>query len=390
MYRGDKWIPRMHSNIQLFNSDNIDTLNWPNNEDGRYAEKFLVPLVKKGISHFIDNIHADIFVLKFDQNIFPIVVSHENYSNSWVCSPYAHYVSYGKEASGLVKNPLFAKFVKNLMEGFGRISQLNKMNSIVYVNNWMFSTDLYPGNIRQDHIHHMVEFLTQSFPGHTLVWRSLNQITNPILMESLENKGFHLIASRYVFITDTKNQSIFKTRILKSDLKLWKEHAHKIFDEEALSLEDCAQLMKLYHKLYVIQHSQLQPQFNHEYFKMLFKNKLLRFKVFKEEGIIKGVAGYYNRNQVMMCPIFGYEKNNQESNLVYRLLNTALLLEAQKEGFLFNQSAGASFFKSIRRAEGCLEYNAFYTKHLPVHRKLFWSALKFLMNRVGAKFMEKY
>lgn len=79
--------------------------------------KIFSPFSEKGISHFIDNIHADIFVLKFDQNIFPIVVSHENYSNSWVCSPYAHYVSYGKEASGLVK----IRFLQNLSKFDGRL-----------------------------------------------------------------------------------------------------------------------------------------------------------------------------------------------------------------------------------------------------------------------------
>lgn len=380
----------MYSDIQLYDRENIESLAWPQTVDGSYAENFLAPLVKHGISYFIDNIQAEIFVLRVNDFIFPLVVVTENYSNSWVCSPYAHYISYGQESSDIVGNALFSKILKQLMGGFGALSRSHKMNSVVYVNNWMFSTDLYPEGLRSEHIRLIVNFLTNRFPSHAIILRSLNSITTPSLLNDLKENAFHLIASRYVFVTDAKNESVFKTRILKSDLKLWKESSYQIVDGNELQIDECSKLMDLYRDLYVVQHSHLQPQFNHEYFKLLFSKGLLNFKVLKANGEIKGVAGFYKRNQVMMCPIFGYAKNNQESNLIYRLLNTALLLEAQKENLLFNQSAGAAFFKSIRRAQGCLEYVAIYTNHLPLRRKLFWSMLKFFINRVGAKFMEKY
>lgn len=380
----------MNSEIELYDSKNIDTLAWPSTVDGLYAEKFLLPMVKKGVSHFIDNIDAHVHVLKVKNLIFPVIVATENYSNSWVCSPYAHYIAYGKESVGIVGNRFLSRCLKNLLTGLGRMSQSSKMNSVVYVNNWMFSTDLYPEEISSEQIEAIVKLLTNRFPQHALVLRSLNGITTPSLLQTLPKNGFHLIASRYVFITDAKNEAIFKTRILKSDLKLWKENSYQIVDENELLADECDQLLELYRKLYIFQHSHLQPQFNCNYFKMLFDKQLLHFKVLKADGVIKGVAGYYKRNHVMMCPIFGYEKNSSESNVVYRLLNTALLLEAQKEGLLFNQSAGAAFFKSVRRAEGCLEYIAVYTSHLPAYRKLFWSTLKFFINKVGSKYMKKY
>lgn len=379
-----------NSEIQLYHSKNIDTLIWPDTVDGRYAENFLLPLVKKGISHYIDNIDAEAYILKIDDLVFPIIVSTENYSNSWVCSPYAHYISYGRESTGIVGNAFLSLCIKNLIVGLGTMSRLSKMNSVVYVNNWMFSTDLYPEGVCSQHIDSILSLLIQHFPRHTIVLRSLNKLTTDGLMNSLKNAGFHLMASRYVFVTDAKKDNIFKTRILKSDLKLWKEHPYQILNEDELHVDECAQLLDLYRQLYVVQHSHLQPQFNEKYVKMLFERRLLKFKVLKSKGVIKGFAGYYKRNHVMMCPIFGYEKNERESNVIYRLLNTALLLEAKKEGLLFNQSAGAAFFKSIRRAEGCLEYIAIYTNHLPVYRKLFWSILKFFINKVGSKFMEKY
>lgn len=380
----------MNSSVQLYDKINIDTISWPSSEDADYAKDFLMPILKNGISHYVKNIDVDVFVLKVDHLILPVIVSTENYSNSWVCSPYAHYISYGKESVNILGHALLSRIMKKVMDGLGKMSRSGRMNSVVYVNNWMFSTDLYPEGLNSEQIESIVKLLKSRFPQHAIILRSLNSITTPHLINSVTKRGFHLIASRYVFVTDAKNDAVFTTRILKSDLKLWKENTYQILSENELQVEECQHLLEMYHKLYVVQHSHLQPQFNYAYFKMLFDQRLMKFKVLKFDGEIKGFAGYYKRNNVMMCPLFGYEKNSSESNVVYRLLNTALLLEAKKEGLLFNQSAGAAFFKSIRRAEGCLEYIAIYTKHLPAFRKLFWSTLKFFINKVGSKYMKKY
>lgn len=380
----------MSSQIQLFDAKNIDEISWPHTEDAQYAQKFFVPFVKNGISNYIQNIDAKPYLLKVNDHIFPLIVSSENYSNSWVCSPYAHYISYGKQYLSIIDHPVLARLMKNFIHGIEKLSRWTKMNSVVYVNNWMFSTDLYPEGLEQAEVKAVYDFLTQHFPQHAIIMRSLNAITTPDLMKSLSKEGFHLIASRYVFISDANKDSLFKTRILKSDLKLWKETPYQILDEQDLDAEDCKKLLDLHWNLYVVQHSQLQPQYTYDYFKMLLERGLLKFKVLKSQGHIKGVAGYYKRGKVMMCPIFGYEKNQPESNGIYRLLNTALLLEAQKKGLLFNQSAGAAFFKSVRRAEGSLEYMAVFTKHLPAYRKFFWTTLKFFINKIGSKYMQKY
>jgi hypothetical protein len=380
----------MTDEVELYDSNNVDSLAWPDTEDCRHAKKLLVPLLKKGVSKFIDNINAETYALKAGEFVFPVLATTENYTNSWVCSPYAHYISYGKESVGIVGNVFLSKIIMYLIEGLGKLSRLGKMNSVVYVNNWMYSTDLYPDALRPELIKSIVQLLKKRFPRHAIIFRSLNGLTTPQWMDTLPKQGFQLIASRYVFVTDGKNESIYKTRILKSDLKLFKEHPYQLVDETDLHVDECQHLKNLYHQLYVIQHSHLQPQFNQNYFRLLFETRLLRFKVLKSDGVIKGVAGYYHRNNVMVCSIFGYEKNSSESNVIYRLLNTALLLEARKNGLLFNQSAGAAFFKSVRRAEGCLEYMAIYNKHLPAYRQIFWSTLKLFINKVGSKYMEKY
>ncbi len=379
-------------NIQakLYDSKNIDELEWPETTEGQYAKKFLTPLVKNGISHYVKNIHADIYVLKVKELVFPITVVTENYSNSWVCSPYSHYISYGKEFANIVGSPFLTKIAKSMLDFLGKLGKFGKINSVAYVNNWMFSVDLYPEEIKGEQIDAIIKTLTLFFPEHAIIFRSLNNLTTPNLIKLLEEKNFDLICSRYVYVTDTKKESIFKTRILKSDLRLWENNPFKIYNETDLKEEEYEQLLDLYLKLYVSKHSSLQPQFNIDYFKLFFEKKLMQFKVLKYNGDIKGVAGYCKRGNGMICPIFGFQKNAPDSNKVYRLLNLALLMEAQKEKLLFNQSAGAAAFKSIRRAEGCLEYIAVYTHHLPTKQKLFWPLLKMFFNKVASKYMKNY
>ena len=70
--------------------------------------------------------------------------------------------------------------------------------------------------------------------------------------------------------------------------------------------------------------------------------------------------------------------------------NTALLLEFQKNARFFNQSSGASFYKSIRREEGVIEYMAIYSRHLKAKQKMTWSVLKHCMNKIGVHYMKRF
>lgn len=57
---------------------------------------------------------------------------------------------------------------------------------------------------------------------------------------------------------------------------------------------------------------------------------------------------------------------------------------------LLNQSAGASSYKKLRRAEEKIEYLAVYHRHLPFLRRLCWNTLAFAMNKLGVPLMRRY
>jgi hypothetical protein len=209
-------------------------------------------------------------------------------------------------------------------------------------------------------------------------------------MQRLKEQNFHCIASRQIYVSDPRDASLFRTRILKSDLKLWKESPFEIVDTTELSRRELGELLKLYNLLYITQHTELQPQINLDFMELLLQKKVLQFKIVKLDGIIKGAAGYIERNGLLFCPFFGYDKEDEQHSTLYRTLSTALLLEAQKRNVRFHQSAGASFYKTIRRAQSSLEFMAVYTEHLPYRQKWIWKTLQRLVNRVAPTYMKKY
>src|SRR5688572_14191534 len=84
--------------VCLFDQTNIDQLPWPENEDGEYAKRSLTPLIKNGISYYVDNIDTIMIALTIDDIVLPITINNREYTNSYVCSPYAHYILYAYES----------------------------------------------------------------------------------------------------------------------------------------------------------------------------------------------------------------------------------------------------------------------------------------------------
>lgn len=374
----------------IFDSKNIDQLVWPTSSDGDYARKFLVPLVKNGVSRYIENIDAEMKVLKINNKVFPLVVTNNSYDTSYVCSPYGYYISYACESLHLVETKWLKSFTKNALQGFGRLLKAANINRVVYVNNWLFSTDLYPDEFTAGEVQEILKMLKAHFPNHAILFRSINPYTNGISLKALKENSFDTIASRQVFLTDTKNEEVFKTRIFKSDLKLMRESAYQILDETELSEADYERVLELYQRLYIQKHSTLNPQINLTFLKLMIKEGLLQFKVLKKENKIDGVVGYYSRNGLMISPFFGYEDAAENSNQLYRLLSTALSLAAKEKKEVLHQSSGASFYKKVRRAESHMEYLAVYAKHLSYKEKISWKVLKHTMNTIAIPFMQKY
>lgn len=374
--------------ISLYDKTNIDDLQWPDNEDGQYAKKFLLPLIKEGCLKYFDNISTDIKILKIENLILPITINNAEYDNSYVCSPFSYFIKSAVLYADIIKNPLLHKIVKGLFWGLSKLFKALKFNKVVIINNWLISTNLIP-RMDPEYFTLITQFLQNQFPAHALIFRSVNPRTNEAYYEALKNSNYRMIAARQIFFTDTQKEHIFESRLFKSDLKLLQSSEYEIIDSGQLTKDEAARMLELYREIYICKYS-LHPQLNLNYVQWALNAQILKFKAIKKDGMIDGIAGYVCRNGIMTCPFFGYDKTKPQQDGLYRILSTILMLEAKQNHWLFHQSAGASTYKKIRKATDCIEYTAVYDKHLSLTRKLPWFFIKAIFNSVGIFYMKKY
>lgn len=378
-----------YNKIELYNSDNIDQLVWPKTKEGDFAKKMLFPLIKNGVQPYFDNVKTTMMAIKIDDFVLPITVNLSEIDNSYVCSFYSYYIGCALDNVDAIKNKFLQKSVILFIKLFGKILKRGKIDKVVAVDNWLFSTNLHP-KLGRDQIIAVRQFIEKQFPDYAIAFRSINSIDPNLPIQSFKNTQFDLIASRQIYITDSKNKEIFETRIFKSDVKLLDKTDYQLGELETHSEDDLSKMLSLYKALYLDKHSTISPQLTKKYVKLLVDENVLKFKTLKKNNSIDGIVGYYSAYGTMNSPFFGYDTNLPQQIGLYRLLSTVLSLEAKNGEELFHQSSGASFYKSVRRATPDIEYNAVYTKHLSLSRRFYWKTLKVIMNDFGIYWMKKY
>jgi len=373
---------------KVFDRENIHLLPWPKNELGSYAKQFLVPFIQKGPNQYISNIQTNLSVVLIDDLVLPITVNDAEYDNSFTCSPYTHYISCALEYLDHIQTIGLKNTLKPLINSLSPILIKGQVNKVVTVNNWLMTTNLYP-SISEKQISTLTEFLKNRFSDHAILFRSINNFNNDSIYQSLISNDFDLIANRQVFFVDAKQQDSFKSRMFKSDLKVLEKTEYQLNESHEITIDDVPRILELYNALYLEKHSKLSPHLTLKFIELVLTNNLLSFKAFRKNGVIDAVVGYFSIENQITSPLFGYDIQKPQELGLYRLISTILALEAKKTGALLNQSAGASSFKKLRRASGCIEYLAVNTTHLPYTRIFPWKMLKMIDNHLGIALMQR-
>ena len=115
--------------VTLFDRTTIDSLQWLTEPNSEKLKGFLDPLVKNGVKGYIDNVDADVYALQVESITLPVVVVNDNYTNSYVCSLYGHYISQALETD-LITNKFLKKISRGFSKGLGKVSRKAKINSV--------------------------------------------------------------------------------------------------------------------------------------------------------------------------------------------------------------------------------------------------------------------
>ncbi|TAF35269.1 MAG: hypothetical protein EAZ57_01105 [Cytophagales bacterium] len=371
--------------------------DWIKHKGTNAALQFILPFVEGKSRALIENVEAEVKLLLLDEVFMPLVFGNEAFQerNSFVCSPMAHYVHYAKieldvEMADKTLLIAFAKPFLNLLGNLGRFCQFEK---VVYINNWLLTTNLYPTLTAEDY-EKIKCFLLKQYPDRALVFRSVNVLLNQSVFESLLSLGFKPVLSRQVYITDVRDGNFRQNSNYKKDLKLKRKLSFYEWEDlkSPVSAEDLTRIHTLYRKLYIAKYSVYNPDLSPEYILNSLKSGFLSCHILRnrqESNRIDAVIGYYAREGVMTTPFAGYDLEQPKAYGLYRLLTLKITEESEKQKLILNRSSGASGYKRLRGAKPVMEYNMVFDQHLSWRRRLIWRVFRGLSKYIVIPIMQK-
>lgn len=376
--------------VRVHESTSIDAAN-TNDNAARYVRNFHVSEDKR----LIANVSTRMALLSIGQESFPMSINHgqEELVNSYVVSPSTAYCEYAKDELIRLDRPWITYPLILLTNGIGLLLTWARVDKIVFVNNWLLSTNLYPTGWKGTHLGAVTHTLTRNFPAHAHGFRSLNQFSNGELLKQFVEKKYLQVPSRQVYLFDGRQgpkSSFLKHHNCQVDAKLLEDGAYLIADGRQLTTQDFNRIEALYNQLYLDKYSYLNPQFSAQWMQQGQQEGWLDFRVLKNaEGVIEGAVGWFANEEILTAPIVGYNTALPQKCGLYRLLTQLCLQQAAKDRKILNFSSGAAHFKRLRGGQPYIEYSMVHIAHLPFHQRAVWRLLSFLLNNIGVPLMRK-
>ncbi|WP_175638968.1 hypothetical protein [Metabacillus schmidteae] len=364
--------------MKLYDRSMIDDIDWETKKDGGMIKHYFEPLMKHGSTYFMRNVKTDLFLIEIDDLLLPLTVNNKEFNNSYVTSPYTHYISYAKEELWELKNPILEKIFSPMIDILGGLLRNSNVNKVVIVNNWLLSTNLMGPLLTKSQLERLTRFITSTFPHYTILFRSMTELLHHQFLETMDHVGYQKIMSRAIYLFDhpftlTKKQK----KTLQQDKRLFEKYHYYVREP---GVDDIAHIQKLYNNLYIDKYSRHNPQFTKEFFEHAINHKFLRFSLICQGEAVKGVIGYWVREGVLTTPILGYTTNSDKKEGLYRVLSYLITENILQKNYVGHRSAGAGGFKRMRGSVQHIEYTYFFQMHLPFHKRLAWSFLKAIMS----------
>jgi len=385
----------MDVRIKFYDRSDLEELDWEQYQDGPYYQNLFALLIEKGSLHFIRNVNNEIGILAIENRLYPIVVGNRERipQRSYVASLYSQYVSYGKREIELeFRQPILRFLGKALLTAIAKAFSFSNLDEVVFVNNWLLSTNLYPKEIPLSHLRLLQSFLKEKFPTKAICFRSLNPMLNQKLIEDLEGLGFEKVFSRKVFLASTEAPRDYrKKRNFGHDLKLWQKSKAQLKWSKLSqpTEEELKRIQALYQELYLGKYAQLNPNFSLDFFRHMISNAVLTVYVLKEADEIIAVLGYFLFAGVQTASVIGYDSSFPQKKGLYRLISLKIVELAEENQAVIHASSGVSAFKASRGLKAYWEYNLIDCSGVKKREKRSWKALKVLANDITIPLMKK-
>lgn len=379
----------MTPTVRRYTRANLAALDWPATPDGDYARRYLTPFILEGPERYLANVHhTEMQAVRVDDVVLPLTLSEYHPDNSYVCSPYTHYITYGQEEFRTLGNPAAEALLRALFRPLGAWFRRAAFDRVAFVNNWLLSTNLYPA-LRPAAAVAVLEHLAAAFPDRAILFRSLDTASNPELCAALRARGCRLTFSRQVYYQDVQAPEVQRKQQFRFDRKLLERTPYQVVAGRDLPAGSEARIVDLYNALYLRKYSLYNPQFTPAFVRLALDQDLLTIKAFVRDKRIDAALGYFERRGYITPPLFGYDTTLPQRLGLYRLLSARTSLDALAAGWRVHFSGGVGAFKRHRGGAPALEYNAVYVHHLPAARQRPWRFLHALLDQLAVPVIQR-
>ena len=263
---------------------------------------------------------------------------------------------------------------------------------VVFINNWLLSTNLYPAAWKGDDLPEITQLMLATYPQHAFAFRSLNSHCNGQLIARLKRLGYVSVPSRQVYVFDGRagvRSDFLSHHNSQMDAGLLSRSRYRLLHGSDLKDEDFERLERLYNLLYLEKYCHLNPHYKAEWLRRGHREGWLQLQVLQSpEGVIDGVVGWFATHSTLSAPIVGYDTGLPMKIGLYRQLTQLCFRETAARRILLNFSSGASQFKRMRGGQPQIEVSMIYVKHLPLSRRIVWGLLSILARSVGVPVMK--
>ena len=339
------------------------------------AARFLRACGDADLSCYLSNGAGRLSALTVGSTVVPFLVPSKRRGSSYVCSPYAHYIGYPRDELAKLHGPL-ERVVRRLgLSAAGALCRATRFDDVVYVNNWLLSTNPAP-RLSGDDVLTITRTLTRSFPRQAIVFRSVNRRLDPEYAAALEDQGYVMVPSRQVYLLDCQSAAVRQNENIRRDRNLLDKSGYAVLTAASMTHDDIARLAFLYRGLYLEKHSRLNQAFTERFFTILIDARILEFAALRRDGRIDAFTAFYHRPGLVTGALLGYDTSLPASAGLYRQAVALLIRAATERAAMLNLSGGARSFKVFRGAVACVEYDAVYLRHLPRWREPAWRLMK--------------
>lgn len=351
--------------------------------------RFTAALARHGTSGFVSNATSRMLLLRYGQHALPVSIDDGGYGRSYVASPHSAYVPYARremELVGMQRGRFLAEGALTLLD---QLLRAVRVNHVVHLDNWLLSTNLH-GDWAGEGLPAMRQLLTERFPQHMLILRSIDAWSSPQLLEAARNDGWILVPARQIWVVEDLERQWRTRNNCGNDRRALLRSGLRVEDAEHLSQADRERIAELYTLLYIDKYCDLNPTFTADFVGLMRETGLLTYRLAREaNGRIMAAAGMFSRNGIMTPTVVGYDTLQPRSDALYRIATYLFCDWAAERGQKLHGSAGAAHFKRQRGAQGVIEYAGIHVAHLSPLRRATIRGIARTLERFVVPMMQK-